>query len=75
MGVRVSNYKLANAVAREGQLGMVSATCLDNVLVRTLHEGDPGGDMRRALAHFPDQALAQEIIDQCAPSIAHSAAG
>ena len=67
MGVRVSNYRLANTVAREGQLGTVSATCLDNILVRTLRGGDPGGDVRRALKHFPDQAFAQTLLDMCAP--------
>lgn len=64
MGAAVSNWKLANAVARRGQLGVVSGTALDLVVVRRLQTGDPGGHMRRALAHFPDQGVANRIIDQ-----------
>ena len=48
MGAGVSGYRLANAVARAGQLGVVSGTALDVILPRRLQVGDPGGDMRRA---------------------------
>ena len=50
MGVAVSNWRLANAVARQGQLGVVSATALDTVLVRRLQDGDADGAMRRSMA-------------------------
>ena len=63
MGVGVSNWRLAQAVARIGQLGIVSGTGLDHVLARRLQDGDPGGDMRRALAHFPFPQMAQRILD------------
>ncbi|MBL8980642.1 MAG: nitronate monooxygenase, partial [Gemmatimonadetes bacterium] len=53
MGVGVSNWTLANAVARCGQLGVVSGTVLDTLLVRRLALGDPCGSMRRAMARFP----------------------
>jgi nitronate monooxygenase len=53
MGVGVSNWILARAVARRGQLGVVSGTALDTVLVRCLQDGDPGGHVRRAIAQFP----------------------
>ena len=36
MGVAVSDWRLANAVARAGQLGVVSGTLLDTVMVRRL---------------------------------------
>lgn len=62
MGVGVSDWRLARAVAQEGALGVVSGTALDTVLVRRLHQGDPGGDVRRALAAFPDAQLAQAIL-------------
>jgi NAD(P)H-dependent flavin oxidoreductase YrpB (nitropropane dioxygenase family) len=53
MGVAVSNWRLANAVSRAGQLGVVSGSVLDTVMVRRLQDGDPGGHLRRAIAHFP----------------------
>lgn len=53
MGVAVSNWMLARTVAQRGQLGVVSGTCIDTVFVRRLQDGDPTGDIRRAMAHFP----------------------
>lgn len=52
MGVYVSNWRLARAVAqqRPGETaGTVSGTALDVVYVRLLQLGDPGGHARRAL--------------------------
>jgi nitronate monooxygenase len=53
MGVGVSGWPLAREVASHGQLGVVSGTGLDTILVRRLWRGDPGGYMRRAMAAFP----------------------
>jgi NAD(P)H-dependent flavin oxidoreductase YrpB (nitropropane dioxygenase family) len=53
MGIAVSNWRLARAVASAGQLGVVSGTAIDSVLVRRLQDGDPCGSVRRAMAHFP----------------------
>jgi nitronate monooxygenase len=64
MGAGVSNWRLANAVARQGQLGVVSGTAIDVILARRLQGGDPGGHMRRALAHFPAPELAQRVLDR-----------
>lgn len=61
MGVGVSNWRLAQAVSRIGQLGVVSGTALDVVLARRLQEGDPGGDVRRAMSHFTFPRIAQRI--------------
>jgi len=61
MGVAVSSYELANAVAQTGEMGVVSGTALDVVLARRLQNGDFNGDIRRALAAFPDQEMAQNI--------------
>lgn len=61
MGVGVSSWRLANAVARTGQLGVVSGSMLDTVMVRRLQDGDPGGHVRRAMAHFPAPEVAAEI--------------
>ena len=60
MGVAISDWKLARSVSLQGQLGVVSGTGIDNLLVRRLQDGDP--DTLRALGHFPDQARAQKII-------------
>ncbi len=62
MGAGVSNWRLANAVARTGQLGVVSGTAIDVILARRLQLGDPGGHMRRALAAFPVPALAEAVL-------------
>lgn len=63
MGVAVSSWSLARAVALAGQLGVVSGTALDGVVARTLQDGDPGGHVRRALDAFPSPAMAGRIRD------------
>jgi NAD(P)H-dependent flavin oxidoreductase YrpB (nitropropane dioxygenase family) len=62
MGVAVSSWQLSRAVARTGQLGVVSGTALDVVLARRLQLGDLGGDVRRAMAAFPEPAVAERIL-------------
>lgn len=62
MGIGVSNWRLANAVARCGELGVVSGTVIDTLLVRRLQDGDVGGHMRRALAAFPIPGVADELL-------------
>lgn len=62
MGVAISDWGLAQAVSRTGQLGVVSATGIDNVLVRRLQDGDPGGHVRRALEHYPDRDAAAAAL-------------
>ncbi|HET7103427.1 MAG TPA: nitronate monooxygenase [Terracidiphilus sp.] len=61
MGVGVSNWRLAQAVSRLGQLGVVSGTALDQLFVRRLADGDPGGHMRRGLDAFPFPQMARRI--------------
>jgi nitronate monooxygenase len=61
MGVGVSNWRLANAVSRMGQLGVVSGTALDQLFVRRLADGDFGGHMRRGLEAFPFPDMARRI--------------
>ncbi len=62
MGVGVSSWRLARAVARAGQLGVVSGTALDVVLARRLQDGDPDGTARRALARLPLPDLAARVL-------------
>lgn len=64
MGAGVSNWRLAKAVSRAGQLGVVSGTALDVILARKLQEGDPSDDLRRAIGQFPLPAVAERILDQ-----------
>jgi len=61
MGVGVSNWRLAQAVSKLGQLGVVSGTALDAVFVRRLADGDEGGNMRRGLDAFPFPEMARRI--------------
>jgi len=64
MGVAVSSWRLASAVSRTGQLGVVSGSMLDTVMVRRLQDGDPGGHVRRAAEHFPIPGAADRIISR-----------
>ncbi len=64
MGVAVSNWRLARAVAQTGQLGVVSGTLLGVVQARLLQQGDPGGHLRRAFDRFPIPAIAERIWRQ-----------
>jgi len=59
MGVGISNWRLAQAVSRLGQLGVVSGTALETIFARRLQDGDPGGHMRRGLDHFPFPEMAK----------------
>jgi len=62
MGVAVSGWLLARAVSSQGQLGVVSGTALAVVLARRLQLGDPGGELRYALARFPFPAMAARVL-------------
>ncbi|SDC04151.1 NAD(P)H-dependent flavin oxidoreductase YrpB, nitropropane dioxygenase family [Raineyella antarctica] len=64
MGVAVSSWQLARQVSLTGQLGVVSGTALDSVVARRLQDGDEGGHIRRALAHFPSPAMASRVLDR-----------
>ncbi|MBM4015495.1 MAG: nitronate monooxygenase [Planctomycetes bacterium] len=62
MGIGVSGWRLANAVARSGHLGVVSGTSLDTLLIRQLQDGDRAGHLRRAIAAFPDGATGEAVL-------------
>ncbi len=63
MGIAVSNWRLARRVAQLGEIGVVSATCIDTVVVRELQEGDPVGRLR-ALQAYPDQEIVRYLTDR-----------
>ena len=70
MGVYVSNWRLAKAVALEKPgitAGTVSGTGLDWVYVRLLQLGDPGGHVRRAFKAFDntyDSSIGEKILNR-----------
>ncbi|HWJ07567.1 MAG TPA: nitronate monooxygenase [Steroidobacteraceae bacterium] len=64
MGVAVSSWKLARAVAQRGQLGVVSGTGIDTVVARRLQCGDPGGHLRAAFDAFPIPEVAKRVWDR-----------
>lgn len=61
MGIGVSGWELARAVSLRGELGVVSGTAVDTVMVRRLQDGDPGGHVRRALRAFPMPELSELV--------------
>ncbi len=62
MGIGVSNWALARAVSQCGQLGVVSGTAVDTVMIRRLQDGDPGAHVRRALAAFPVPEASEQVL-------------
>ena len=64
MGAGVSSWNLAREVSSLGQLGVVSGSALDSILVRKLWDGDVGGHARRAMAAFPSQEIVRAALDR-----------
>lgn len=64
MGVAVSGWRLARAVGRAGQMGVVSGTALDVVHARRLADGDDGGHLRWAYGQFPVPAVAERVLER-----------
>lgn len=64
MGAGVSAWHMAKAVSLAGELGLVSGVALDVLLIRKLQLGDPGGHIRRALEHFPDNKASMDIVEK-----------
>jgi len=63
MGIGVSSWRLARAVAQLGEYGVVSGTAIDTVMVRELQDGDPHHRIR-ALRAYPDQDIVDYIVDR-----------
>ena len=62
MGIGVSNWRLARAVSLRNQVGVVSGTAIDTVLVRRLQDGDVGGHVQRAMEKFPIPQVAASAL-------------
>jgi NAD(P)H-dependent flavin oxidoreductase YrpB (nitropropane dioxygenase family) len=63
MGVGVSDWRLARAVAQLGQVGVVSGALLAVVFARRLQAGDLQGHMRHALDHFPVPGMVERVLE------------
>lgn len=63
MGIGVSSWRLARRVAQLGEVGVVSGTAVDTVVVRELQDGDPH-DRCAALRAYPDQEIVDYLIDR-----------
>ncbi len=64
MGVAISGWRLAGAVAAEGAAGVVSGTAIGTVLERRLQDGDMDDHMQQALAEFPDQDIVDRVMER-----------
>jgi NAD(P)H-dependent flavin oxidoreductase YrpB (nitropropane dioxygenase family) len=64
MGIAVSSWQLAREVSKAGELGVISGTAIDSVVARRLQDGDLTGDIRRAMAAYPDQNTITEIKER-----------
>ncbi|AWI09864.1 nitronate monooxygenase [Ereboglobus luteus] len=64
MGVAISNWRLARAVAEMGHLGVVSGTAIDTVHARILQDGDEGGLLRNVYKTFPFPDVVQRVLDR-----------
>jgi nitronate monooxygenase len=62
MGVGVSGWQLARAVARRGHLGVISGVGCETTLARRLQDGDPDGRLRAAMAAFPIPGVADDML-------------
>jgi nitronate monooxygenase len=62
MGVAISDWRLAKAVSKLGQLGVVSGTGISRVFASRLMDGDLSGNVRRALANFSLPEVVQNMI-------------
>ena len=66
MGIAISGWPLARAVARAGQLGVVSGTAIDTVFVRRLQDSGVSDQLRAILDRFPIQAVVERVLAQFA---------
>jgi NAD(P)H-dependent flavin oxidoreductase YrpB (nitropropane dioxygenase family) len=63
MGIGVSTWRLARRVAQRGEIGVISGTAIDSVVVRELQDGDPH-NRRGVLRTYPDQDIVDHLLDR-----------
>jgi nitronate monooxygenase len=66
MGIAISGWPLARAVASAGQLGVVSGTAIDSVFVRRLQDYGVDERLRAVLNRFPVHPIVDEIVNKFA---------
>jgi len=66
MGIAISGWPLARAVARVGQLGVVSGTAIDNVFVRRLQDDGIDEDLQQVLDGFPLPSVVEHVVERFA---------
>jgi NAD(P)H-dependent flavin oxidoreductase YrpB (nitropropane dioxygenase family) len=66
MGIAISGWPLARAVAKLGQLGVVSGTAIDSVFVRRLQDNGVDESLREVLDRFPDQDIVNDVLQRFA---------
>lgn len=62
MGIGVSNWVLARAVSLAGQLGVISGTCIDSLMIRRLQDGDIDASTREAMGEFPYPEVVEHVL-------------
>jgi nitronate monooxygenase len=67
MGIAISGWPLARAVASMGQLGVVSGTAIDNVFVRRLQDHGIDDELQYAFDSFPAQNIVNDIVGKYGP--------
>ena len=66
MGIAISDWRLARAVSRAGQLGVVSGTGIETVFARRLQDHGVDDALRVVLDTFPDQAIVERVLTRYA---------
>ncbi len=62
MGIAISDWRLARAVSRAGQLGVVSGTGIETVFARRLQDHGVDDELHAVLAAFPDQSVVDRAL-------------
>lgn len=68
MGIAISNWTLARAVSRAGQLGVVSGTGIETVFVRRLQDDGVDELLQAVLDEFPLQSVVTDALAKYNPS-------
>jgi NAD(P)H-dependent flavin oxidoreductase YrpB (nitropropane dioxygenase family) len=66
MGIAISGWPLARAVAKAGQVGVVSGTAIDNVFVRRLQDFGVDDELRTVFDAFPVQSMVEDVVKKFA---------
>ena len=66
MGIAISGWPLARAVARTGQLGVVSGTAIDTVFIRRLQDFGVDHTLQTVLDRFPLQSIVHDVLEKFA---------